>query len=142
MVKRYFWLAHMLLVTLAAILTADIATSYLGNKFAMPVASRPIQTRTTPIRQTRTAFDTYQSVSTRNIFNANPPQEGAQPQPNTPPPEAIIKETELQLKLVGAAAGAISGIPLGRFRRRPRGFWMPGCPACPGKAGRSSGLRR
>ena len=105
MVKRYFWLAHMLLVTLAAILTADIATSYLGNKFAMPVASRPTQTRTTPIRQTRTAFDTYQSISTRNIFNANPPPKGGQPQQDTPPPDEPIKATELQLRLVGAAAG-------------------------------------
>lgn len=105
MVKRYFWLAHMLLVTLAAILAADIATSYLSNRFAMPVASRPIQTRTTPIRQTRTSFDTYQSIATRNIFNANPPQGGEQPQQDTPLPEEPIKETELQLRLVGAAAG-------------------------------------
>jgi general secretion pathway protein C len=96
----------MLLITLAAILTADIATSYLGNKFAMPVALRPIQTRATPIRQTRTAFDAYQSISTRNIFNANPPREGEQPKQDTPPPEETIKATELQLKLVGAAAGA------------------------------------
>lgn len=105
MVKRYFWLAHILLVTLAAILTADIVTSYLGNKFAMPVASRSTQTHAAPIRQTRTAFDTYQSISTRNIFNANPPPEGEQPQQNTPPPEEPVKPTELQLKLVGSAAG-------------------------------------
>ena len=105
MVKRYFWLAHLLLVTLAAILAADIATSYLSNKFAMPVASRPIQTQAAPIRQTRTAFDTYQSISTRNIFNANPPREGEQPKQDTPPPREPVKPTELQLKLVGAAAG-------------------------------------
>jgi len=106
MIKRYFWLAHMLLVTLAAVLVADIATSYVGNKLALPVASRPTQTRVMPSRQTQTAVDTYESIATRNIFNANPPREGEKPQQNTPPPEVPIKATELQLKLAGAAAGA------------------------------------
>ena len=105
MIKRYFWLAHMLLVTLAAILVADIATSYVGNKLAMPVASQPPQTRVMPTRQTRTTFDTYQQIATRNIFNANPPREGDKPEQHTPPPEVPIKATELQLKLAGAAAG-------------------------------------
>lgn len=105
MIKRYFWLAHMLLVTLTSVLVADIATSYVGNKLAIPVASQPTQTRTAPVRQTQTAFATYQSISTRNIFNANPPQEGDRAQQKVPPPEDTIKATELQLKLVGAAAG-------------------------------------
>lgn len=104
MVKRYFWLAYMLLVTLAAVLTADIVTSYLSNKLAMPIASQPTQARATPIRQTRTAFETYKIIATRNIFNANPPREGKVQKQDTPPPEPI-KATELKLNLVGAATG-------------------------------------
>ena len=104
MVKRYFWIAYMLLVTLAAVLTADIVTSYLSNKLAMPIAAQPTQAQAAPIRQTRTAFETYQIISTRNIFNASPPREGEVEKQNTPPPEPI-KATELKLKLVGAATG-------------------------------------
>jgi general secretion pathway protein C len=106
MVKRYFWLAYMLLVTLAAVLTAAIVTSYLSNKLAMPITSQPTQARAAPIRQTRAAFETYQIIPTRNIFNASPPRAGEVAKQDTPPPEEPIKATELNLKLVGAATGA------------------------------------
>ena len=48
MFKRYFWLVYLLLVTLVAFLVADIATSYIGAKLAMPVALEPVQTGNAP----------------------------------------------------------------------------------------------
>jgi general secretion pathway protein C len=106
MLKRYFWLAHMLLVTLAAILGADIATSYISAKLTIPVSSKPIQTRNTPDRQTREAFANYQVIATRNIFNATPPQKGQGPVEPQPPVPQATTPTQLQLKLAGTVAGA------------------------------------
>ncbi len=105
MVKRYFWLAHVLLVTVAAVLASDIVTSYLSAQLAMPVASKPVQTRTAPGRQTRVAFEEYQIIPRRNVFNANPPQPGKKPEPDVQTP-IVTKITDLQLKLVGIVAGA------------------------------------
>jgi general secretion pathway protein C len=107
MLKRYFWLARLLLVTLIAVLAADITKSYISAKLATPLAQRPPQASGTPNRPAQTAAANYQVISTRNIFNANPPKEALVPEkPPEPPP--VIKEiqvTQLQLKLVGTVAG-------------------------------------
>jgi general secretion pathway protein C len=105
MLKRYFWLAHVLLVTLAAALSAGIAKSYISAKLTMPIAFKPTQTSNTPMRQTRKTFADYQVIAKRNIFNANPPQNGQAQEPSLPA-QQDIQATQLQLKLAGTVTGA------------------------------------
>ena len=107
MLKRYFWLVYLLLVTLIAVLGADMVKSYLSAKLAAPRALEPTQTSTTPQRPTQTAFADYQIISERHIFDANPPKE-APPEPEKEPAPVAqpIQATQLQLKLVGTVAGA------------------------------------
>jgi general secretion pathway protein C len=101
MLQRYFWLARLLLVTLLAILAADIAKSYISAKMAAPPAQRPPQASGTPNRPAQMAAADYQV-----IFNANPPKEspGAEPPPPAAPPPPTLP-TQLQLKLIGTVAG-------------------------------------
>ena len=105
MLKRYLWLARLLLVTLVAALGADIANSYISARLAMPPSQGPTQTSNTPSRPTQTAVADYQVITTRNIFNATPPQESPVPEKvELPPAPKEIQATQLQLKLVGTAA--------------------------------------
>ena len=106
MLQRYFWLAHVLLVTLAAFLVADLATSYIGAKLATPVTAEPTQTSQAPALRPRAAANDYQVIATRNIFHANPPQPDQPSKQPPPPPESAMQATELRLQLVGTVAGA------------------------------------
>lgn len=106
MLKRYFWLTHVLLVTLAAAFGADIAKSYISAKLATPITSKPTQTRSAPSRQTRAAFADYQVIAMRNIFNANPPSNNEKPEQSLRPAPEPTTPTQLQLKLAGTVAGA------------------------------------
>ena len=104
MLKRYFWLAHVLLVTLAAWLGADMVKAYLSAKLMAPFAVRPPQSRSTPDRPTQAVPADYAVIKERNVFNANPPTNTpASEKPPPPPPAQEIQPTQLQLKLVGVA---------------------------------------
>ena len=106
MLKRYFWLVNVLLVTLAAAFGADITKSYITAKLAVRARPKQLPHSNTPNLQVKAPFSDYQVITTRNIFNANPPKEGAKPEV-TPPPQAPLPTvpTQLQLKLVGIVAG-------------------------------------
>jgi general secretion pathway protein C len=108
MIQRYFWLAYLILITLGAALTANMATSYIGAKLATPVAAKIEQTSGVALPNTRPAANAYSVITDRNIFNANPPDPNAKPPeeaPKPPPVPVDIQETQLQLKLVGTVIG-------------------------------------
>jgi general secretion pathway protein C len=106
MVKRYFWLIYLLLVTLVAALGADMVKSYVSTKLAAPRSLEPTQASTAPQHPTQTTFTDYQIITTRNIFDANPPQ-ATPPEPEKAPlPVPPPVPTQLQLKLIGTVAGA------------------------------------
>ena len=107
MVKRYFWLIYLLLVTLVAALGADMVKSYVSAKLAAPRSLEPTQTSTAPQRPMQTTVADYQIITTRNIFNATPPQ-ATPPEPEKEPPPVVppVQATQLQLKLIGTVAGA------------------------------------
>jgi general secretion pathway protein C len=106
MVQRYFWLAYLILITLAAALSANMATSYIGAKLSTPSVQEPTPNHTIAAPPTPVAPVDYAIIAKRNIFNAKPPGDTPAPPPTPPPPEpAEIQETELQLKLVGTVAG-------------------------------------
>lgn len=99
MLKRYIWLAYILLVALAVALGADIVTSYINAKRDMSVVPKPTESRQRRRRQTRAALANNQVIVKRNIFNANPPRKA-------PPPAAVpqqVQATQLRLELVGTA---------------------------------------
>ena len=107
MLKRYFWLAHLLLITLTAWLGADMVKAYLSAKLAAPFAARPQQSRHAPDRPAQAVPADYAVIKERNVFNANPPKEGpAETKPPPPPPPPEAQPTQLQLKLVGTVAGS------------------------------------
>jgi general secretion pathway protein C len=107
MLKRYFWLAHLLIVTLIAALGADMVKSYISARLTTPVSRKPAQVSGTPDRPTPTASADYAIIAERNIFNANPPKDAPEPPKEPPPPvNTEIQATQLQLKLVGTVAGA------------------------------------
>jgi general secretion pathway protein C len=106
MLKRYFWLAHLLLVTLAAVVGADMINAYLRAHIAAPFSIRPRQSGNIPDRQSQVAPADYAVINERNLFNANPPKETAVPdKPLPPPPPPEVQPTQLQLKLMGTVAG-------------------------------------
>jgi general secretion pathway protein C len=104
MLKRYFWLAHGLLVTVAAIWGADIAKSYIRATLATPVAPERVVRQAPPVRSPRESSGDYGVIIERNIFNAAPPDKNKppiRPRKVTPTPEA----TQLRVKLAGTVAG-------------------------------------
>ena len=108
MIQRYFWVAYLVLVTLAAALAANMTTSYIGAKLTKPVAFEPELDDQAPQQRARLVKADYAIITTRNIFNANPPSDTPKPEPAKPPPVAPkpIQETQLQLKLAGTVVGA------------------------------------
>jgi general secretion pathway protein C len=107
MVKRYFWLIYLLLVTLVAALGADMVKSYVSTRLTAPRSLEPMQTSTAPQRPMQTTFTDYQIITTRNIFDANPPPTNPLTPEQEPPPVAPpVQATQLQLKLIGTVAGA------------------------------------
>lgn len=107
MIQRYFWVAYLVLVTLAAALAANMTTSYIGAKLAKPVVFEPELSDQTPQQRTRLTKADYTIITERNIFNANPPSKAPKGVEVKPPPVAPqpIEETQLKLKLAGTVVG-------------------------------------
>ena len=105
--KRYFWLAYLLLLTVAAVLSAQIVNAYISAQLAAPLQSPQTQASRSanPLAQ-QAPLTHYAVINKRNIFNAAPPSETPEPrvvEPPPPPPE--VPATPLPLKLVGIMAG-------------------------------------
>ncbi len=104
MIQRLFWLAYLVLITLAAALGADMTVSYLSGRLSQSTVSEESPSDGTPQDTARLPASDYNVIAERNIFNANP-----NPPPPPPPPRRIIEkpqvvqETPLQLKLTGTA---------------------------------------
>ena len=112
MMQRYFWLAYLLLVTLAAALGADMAVSYLTTQLRSSTVSEEGASAGPAQAAVRRPAGDYDVIAQRHIFNSkpiepgdpckgpNPPPhcEGPEPPPPPPPPE-------LKLKLVGVVTG-------------------------------------
>lgn len=110
MLLRYFWVAYLVLVTLAAALAANMTTSYIGAKLAKPVVFEPELADQTPQQRMRLTKADYTIITERNIFNANPPSQTPKTVEVAPPPPASqpIQETQLRLKLAGTVVGVQS----------------------------------
>jgi general secretion pathway protein C len=109
MIRRFFWVAYVILITLAAALAANMITAYIGAKLAMPIAVETEQASNAALPHTRPMADAYTIITERNIFNANPPNPNATSPSEAPPPPPVpvdIQETQLQLKLVGTVVGS------------------------------------
>lgn len=104
MFKRYFWLAHGLLITVGAIWGADIAKSYIRATLATPIAPKQVVRQALPMRSPRKSPGDYSVITERNVFNAAPPSEK---QPHVPPPPVAqpLEATQLRLQLAGVVAG-------------------------------------
>ena len=106
MIQRYFWLGYLVLITAAAALGATMVTSTISAKLSTPRVTSPIHTKQPPTRPTPPATYDYAIISTRNIFNATPPDPT---RTTTPQPKPVIKETpratKLELKLAGTVVG-------------------------------------
>jgi general secretion pathway protein C len=105
MLKRYFWLAYVLLVTVAAVTAADIATGYVTMRLSEPSVqpSARVGTTAAPVpRQMRLAD--YAIISERNLFNANPPSGDAARALEV---EAEVQPTQLRLRLIGIVTGEL-----------------------------------
>lgn len=107
MLKRYFWLAHLLLVTVGAVMAADTARGYLAMRLSTPAAPAPMQTGVaSPPAVERMALADYAIIAERNLFNANPPSGNAPPVAEVKPAEEAVQPTQLRLRLIGIASGA------------------------------------
>jgi general secretion pathway protein C len=100
MIQRYFWLAYLVLITLAAALGADMTVSYLSARLSQPTVSDVGPSDRTPQDTARQPASDYAVIAQRNIFNAKPPgpQAPKQPIPTVQPPPV---QTPLRLKLTG-----------------------------------------
>src|SRR5712691_6948049 len=112
--KRYFWLAYLLLVTVAAALAALIVNAYISAHLAAPL--QPTQTqasRTTGPLAQQAPLTHYEIINKRNIFNATPPSDTPEPPraAEPPPPPLDVPATPLPLKLVGIMAGTKAQAP-------------------------------
>jgi general secretion pathway protein C len=112
--KRYFWLAYLLLVTAAAALAAEMVNTYISAQLAAPL--QPVQTqagRTAGPLAQQASLTHYEIINKRNIFNATPPSTTPEPprtaEPPPPPPE--VPATPLPLKLVGIMVGKQAQAP-------------------------------
>lgn len=105
MVQRYIWVAHLLIIAVAAALAANITTSYLRAKLGKPEIFEPEQDTSTPQQRSRQSITDYAVINERNIFNANPPSKTPPFPPKRHKPRPIvtvkIEDTQLQLKLIG-----------------------------------------
>lgn len=109
MIQRFFWLAYLILITLAAALGADMTVSYISGRLSKPIANEERPSDGTPQGVARRPPSDYEIIATRNIFNSNPkpPEPLVKPElPKKPiTPIAPVKETPLQLKLAGTVVG-------------------------------------
>ena len=106
MLKRYFWLAYLLLVTVAGVLAADMAREYAAMRLSAPAAQRSARAGAagTP-RAARLQLADYAVISERNVFDASPPSQVEAP---VQAPE-VVQPTRLRLRLIGIVAGAAPG---------------------------------
>ena len=106
MLKRYFWLAYLLLVTAAAVMAADMAKGYVTMRLNVPHVQPPARVSGTaaPAVKRMTLAD-YAIISERNLFNANPPSSGLAPVVEEKPVEESVQPTQLRLRLIGIVAG-------------------------------------
>ncbi|ETW99763.1 MAG: hypothetical protein ETSY1_13775 [Candidatus Entotheonella factor] len=105
MIQRFFWLAYLLLITLAAALGADMTVSYLSGQLRQATVSEEGPSDRTPQDVERRPARDYDVIAQRNIFNANPkdPEPEIIKPPIFEPPRQEVKETPLRLKLTGTA---------------------------------------
>ena len=107
LLKRYFWLAYLLLVTAAAVIAADVATGYVTLRLSAPTVqppTRPAGAAAPAVKRLRLAD--YNVISARNLFNANPPSGAPAPVVEVPAVDEAVQPTRLRLRLIGIAAGA------------------------------------
>ncbi len=109
MIQRFFWLAYLILITLAAALGADMTISYISGRLSTPIASEERPSDRAPQGVERRPPSDYDIIAARNIFNANPkpPEPEPEPEPKKEPQRPVepVKETPLQLKLAGTVVG-------------------------------------
>lgn len=108
MLKRYFWLAYLLLITAAAVMAADIANGYVTMRLGASSLRPPVQiagTAATAVKR-KTSAD-YGIISARNLFNANPPSGDAAPVPEVRVVEEEVQPTQLRLRLIGVVSGEL-----------------------------------
>lgn len=102
MLKRYFWLVYVILVTGAAVMAADITTAYLEMRLSRPTVRPPVRHRTPGApAANRMGLTEYAVISGRNLFNGNPPSEQSPPVVKA----VTVEPTQLQLRLIGVVAG-------------------------------------
>ena len=108
MLKRYFWLAYLLLITAAAVMAADIANGYVTMRLSASSLRPLVQSAgaaTTAVKRMTPAD--YAIISTRNLFNANPPSGDAAPVAEVRVVEEEVQPTQLRLRLIGVVSGEL-----------------------------------
>ena len=98
--KRYFWVVHLLLMTLIVVLGAEMIQSYRSAKRPTPFSLAPAPPRSSPDHQLVATLADYQIIVTRDFFNAAP-QKPPAPQQPSPPNIPQRQAMPLQLELVG-----------------------------------------
>lgn len=106
MLKRYFWLVYLLLVTAAAVTAADIVKGYVTLRLGAPAVQLPARvTGTAAPAIKRLTLADYGIISERNLFNANPPSGDPTPVVEVKGIEEAVRPTRLRLRLIGIVAG-------------------------------------
>jgi len=108
MLKRYFWLAYLLLITAAAVMAADMANGYVTMRLSASSLRPPVQiagTATAAVK--RMTPGDYAIISARNLFNANPPSGEAAPAAEVRVVEEEVQPTQLRLRLIGVVSGEL-----------------------------------
>jgi general secretion pathway protein C len=103
MIQRLFWLAYLVLITLAAALGANMTVSYLSGWLRQSTVSEEGPSARTPQDTVRRPTSGYDVIGQRNIFNANPKPDTPPPLSSVKPTPQVVQETPLQLKLTGTA---------------------------------------
>ena len=105
MLKRYFWLADLLLITAAAVMAADIANGYVSMRLSALSLRLPVQSAGTAATVVKRATPAdYAIISARNLFNANPPSGDTAPVAEVRVVEEEVQPTQLRLRLIGIVA--------------------------------------
>ena len=102
MLKRYFWLSYVVLITVAGVVAADIAREYAATLLSEPDVQRSARAGTSGAPEgDRMRLSDYAIISERNVFDADPPSEASvavtAPQ--------VVQTTQLRLRLIGIVAG-------------------------------------
>ncbi len=106
MLKCCFWLAYVLLVTVASVMAADIAKAYVTMRLSAPSVQPPARLASPAAPAVkRLALADYAIISERNLFNANPPSDDPAPVVAVKAIEEAVQPTRLRLRLIGIVAG-------------------------------------